>query len=221
MNTIRKRFAHQLDTLREDLSGLGTMVEQALNMALKSLETWDTTLAEQVIRNDAQIDATQYKMEKWGIAIIAMQQPVASDLRLIGSVFAIAAELERIGDYAKHIARRVRNTSRRPVLVPPPSGLKDMAALALKMLHTSLEAFLRQDIAMAYSLVDMARRVEEWEETLRKELLDIARNDPQSIEAVRDMLDVVHALERLSDRSINIGERVIYLETSVMEELSP
>lgn len=221
MSVIRKRFVSQLEHLSEDLLHLGHLVEDALSTALKSLETWDTALAEQVIQDDVKIDEARHKLENWSIRLIATQQPVASDLRLIGSVFAIASELERIGDYAKHIARRVKRTSTRTVLVPPPAGINDMAAIAQKMLHMSLEAFLRQDSTMAYNLVQYVKHVGEWEQELRSELITLARENPARMESMHDMLDIVHALDRLAERAINIGERVVYLETSTMEDLHP
>jgi len=218
---VRERFARQLETLREDLMRLGNMVEHALQRAMQSLETWNTTLAAQVIQDDAQIDVARLQAEERVTTLIATQQPVASDLRLLGAVFAIASELERIGDYASSIARRLQRVTKRSTLVAPPPALTEMASLAQKMLNISLDAFLRQDSAMAHTLAEHDDKVDKLEDKLREELIAMARKDPQRIEAVLDMLDMVHALERVADRATNIGERVIYLETSIMEELNP
>ncbi|NJN66120.1 MAG: phosphate signaling complex protein PhoU [Chloroflexaceae bacterium] len=218
---IRERFGRQLASLREDLLRLGSRVEHAMHHAIKSMETWNTTLASQVIDDDLQIDEAQRHAEEEVIKLIATQQPVASDLRLLGVVFAIASELERIGDYACSIARRLQRATRRPMLVVPPAGIYEMATLAQKMLNISLEAFLRQDSEMVRSLAELDEHVDQLEDKLREELIAIARNDPQRLEAVLDLLDVVHALERAADRATNIGERIIYLETSIMEELNP
>jgi phosphate transport system protein len=219
--TIRERFSRQLEYIREDVLRLGNMVEHALQRSMRSLETWNTTLAAQVIQDDAQIDTAQQNLEERVITLIATQQPVASDLRLLGTVFAIATELERIGDYACSIARRLQRVSGRSVLVTPPTALNEMAAVAQKMLNLSLEAFLRQDTDMAHSLSQYDDRVDALEDRLQSELIELAQHEPQRLESVLDMLDMVHALERVADRATNIGERVIYLATSEIEELNP
>lgn len=217
----RDRFTRQLATIREDLLRLGNRVEHALKRSIHCLETWDNMMAHQIVQEDTQIDIARHQAEDQVIKLIATQQPVASDLRLLGAVFAISSELERIGDYASSIARRLQRAMDRPVLVPPPQGLYEMAALAQKMLNISLESFLRQDSAMAQSLARYDDSVDELEERLSRELITLGQNDPQRLDAVLDMLDIVHALERAADRATNIGERVIYLKTCTMEELNP
>jgi phosphate transport system protein len=218
---VRERYTRQIGSLRDDLLRLGSMVEQALLRAITSLDTWDSVAAAQIINDDAQIDNAWRALEERTIHLLATQQPVvASDLRLITAVTAIAGELERIGDYANSIARRVRRATRRPSLVTPPSAIKEMATLTLQMVNTSLEAFLRQDAAIAHSLTQSDERVDELEDLLRAEIITLAKTDPEKVEAAIDMLDVIHALERAADRSTNIGERVIYLVTNNIESLN-
>jgi phosphate transport system protein len=218
---VRERYTRQIGSLRDDLLRLGSMVEQALLRAITSLDTWDSTAAAQIIHDDAQIDDAWRALEERTIHLLATQQPVvASDLRLITAVTAIAGELERIGDYANSIARRVRRATRRPSLVTPPSAIKEMAALTLQMVNTSLEAFLRQDALIAHTLTQSDERVDELEDLLRAEIIALAKDDPDKVEAAIDMLDVIHALERAADRSTNIGERVIYLATNNVESLN-
>jgi phosphate transport system protein len=197
------------------------MVEHAMLNAVKSLENWDTLAAAQIIADDAQIDAAQRHAEAQVIKLIAAQGSTSSEPYLLGAAFAIAGELERIGDYACSIARRVQRISRQPAIVPPLAGLREMSLLAQKMLNTSLEAFLQQDIDLAYSLSEDEQRVDMLEERLQAELIELAQAEPQRIEAVVGMLDVVHVLERVADRATNIGERVIYLATSETQELNP
>lgn len=218
---VRERYTRQIGTLREDLLRLGSMVEQALLRAINSLDTWDSTAASQITNDDALIDQAWRSLEERTIHLLATQQPVvASDLRLITVVTAIAGELERIGDYANSIAKRVRRATRRPVLMTPPPAIKEMANLTLQMVNTSLEAFLRQDAAMAHSLTQSDERVDELEDQLRAEIIALAKADPEKLEAAIDMLDTIHALERSADRATNIGERVIFLATSHVETLN-
>ncbi len=218
---IRERYAHQINGLRDDLLRMGSMVEQALLRAISALETWDVQIAAQVIHDDAKIDEVWRNLEERTIHLLATQQPVvAGDLRLTAVVTAIAGELERIGDYANTIARRVRSATRRPALLPPPPQVHEMGRLAVQMVNTSLEAFLRQDSALAHSLTAADERVDELEDHLRVVLIEAARNDPTLLESAIDMLEVCHALERAADRATNIGERVIYLATSSLESLN-
>lgn len=218
---IRERYTRQIAGLRDDLLRMGSMVEQALLRAIKALETWDSVAAAQVINDDAAIDKAWRDLEERTIHLLATQQPVvASDLRLCTVVTAIAGELERIGDYANSIAKRVRQATRRPALLTPPAQIHEMARLSLQMVNTSLAAFLRQDPELAHSLTAADERVDELEDSIRAQLIAAARAEPALIEAAIDMLDVVHALERAADRATNIGERVIYLSTSSLETIN-
>jgi phosphate transport system protein len=217
----RTQYVHQLENLRDDLLRLGSMVEHAILNAVKSLEHWDIIAAEQVIQDDIEIDKAQRAVEEQVIRLIAAQKSGQDDPRLLVAAFAIAGELERIGDYACSIARRVGRMTRQTTLVPPPLALREMTMLAQKMLNISLESFLRQDADMAYGLKQLEERVDTLEDRLRLELIDMAHADSQRIDAVVDMLDIVHAIERVSDRATNIGERVIYSATNTTEELNP
>ncbi len=218
---LRERYAHQIGGLKDDLLRMGSMVEQALIQALKALETWDTTIAAQVISDDRQIDQVWRSLEERIITLLATQQPiVASDLRLCMVVTAIAGELERIGDYANAIAKRVRSATRRPALLLPPPQIQEMARLTIQMVNTSLQAFLRQDAKLAHSLTISDERVDELEDLLRTEIIAAAKADLTRLEAAIDMLDIIRALERAADRATNISERVIYLVTNSVETIN-
>lgn len=218
---LRERYARQIASLRDELLRMGSMVEQALVRAIHTLETWDTTTAAQIINDDALIDEAWRKLEERTIHLLATQQPiVASDLRLCTVVTAIAGELERIGDYANSIAKRMRQATRRQALITPPPQIHEMAKLALQMVNISLEAFLRQDPELANSLRAIDERVDELEDDLRVQLIEAARADTTLLEAAIDMLDVIHALERTADRATNIAERVIYLTTNTLETIN-
>ncbi len=214
-------YIRQLETLREDLLRLGSMVEHAMINAVHSLEQWDEVAAAQVIANDTQIDSIHRYTEEQVNRLIASKGSTDNDTRLLITTFAIAGELERIGDYACSIARRVSRITRQPAMVSPPAGLSEMALLTQKMLNTSLEAFLRQDTAMAYSLREDEEQVDRLEDRLRTDLFELARSEPRRIDAAVGMIDIVHALERVADRATNIGERVIYFVAQTTEQLNP
>jgi phosphate transport system protein len=214
-------YARQIATLREDLLRLGSMVEHAMMNAVRSLEQWDTIAAAHVIADDQQIDTAHRAAETQIMSLLTSQHTADQDRRLLIIAFAIAGELERIGDYACSIARRVEVITRQTTLVPLPAALHEVSRLTEKMLNTSLDAFLRQDTNLAYSLSADEERVDELEKRMRGELLALAHDEPRRIDAVVGLLEIAHLLERVADRTTNIGERVIYLTTSTPEELNP
>ncbi|NJK78624.1 MAG: phosphate signaling complex protein PhoU [Chloroflexaceae bacterium] len=217
----RAQYIQQLGNLREDLLRLGSMVEYALINAVRSLEHWDTVAAANVINNDDPINEARRRIEDHVIRLIAGQILSEEEPRLLGSVFAIAGELERIGDYAVSIARRVQRITNQANIVVPPQGFSELVLYAKHMLNASLESFVRQDIELAYSLRKQEERVDELEEQIQNDLIALARQEPERIESIVGMLDIVHALERVADRATNIAGRVIYLTVNIPEELNP
>ncbi len=218
---LRATYIRQLDNLREDLLRLGSMVEYALINALHSFETLDITTARQIRQNDHTIDATRKAVETQVIRLIAEQVSNEQDPRLLASAFAIAGELERIGDYAVSVARRTERIASQPAIAAPPAGMRELAQLAKRMLNTSIEAFLRQDVQLAYSLRAEEEVADELEDQIQKQLIQMAREQPERIESIIGLLDIVHMLERVADRATNIAGRVIYLTVSINEELNP
>ena len=218
---MRDRYLKQLKLVHDDLLRMGSRVEHALAHAMRALETWDTSLAQQVVVEDVEIDAARTAIEEAVLELLATQQPVlATDLRTLNATIAIVGELERSGDYAKGIAKRVGRCLSAPVLLDTPAGLHRMGALAQSMLHTSLDAFVRLDVHLARSLAAEDERVDELEDQVVAELMRIARQDPSKLDSAIYLLDVAHTLERLADRTTNIAERVIFIATSVTEQLN-
>jgi phosphate transport system protein len=218
---MRDNYIKQLQQVHDDLLRMGSRVEHAVADALKALDRSDTDLALRVAAADREIDIARTRIEETVLQVIAMQQPVATDLRSLLATIAIAAELERMGDYAKGIAKRVERSLRAPVLVEAPPEVLRMGTIAQTMLHASLDAFVRLDVDLARSLVDDDEKVDELEDQVVAKLLGQVREDPRKLDAVYVMLDVAHALERMADRATNISERVIFICTSSTEELNP
>jgi phosphate transport system protein len=218
---MRDYYTKQLQQIHDDLLRMGSRVEHAVADALKALDRSDTDLAQRVTADDREIDAARTSIEEMVLQVIAMQQPVATDLRTLLATIAIAAELERMGDYAKGIAKRVERSLRAPVLIEAPSEIHRMGTIAQTMLHASLDAFVRLDVDLARSLMADDEKVDALEDQVVAMLLQRAREEPAKLDAVYIMLDVAHALERMADRATNISERVIFICTSSTEELNP
>jgi phosphate transport system protein len=218
---MRDRYLRQLKLVHDDLLRMGSRVEHALADAMRSLETWDTSLARRVISGDREIDETRTSIEEAVLELLATQQPVlATDLRTLNATIAIAGELERAGDYAKAVAKRVERCLRAPALLETPAGLHRMGTLAQAMLHTCLDAFVRLDVGLARSLAAEDERVDKLEDQVVGELMAAARQEAGKLDCAIYLLDVAHTLERLADRTTNIAERVIFIATNVTEELN-
>jgi phosphate transport system protein len=217
---MRVHFTKQLQQVNDDLLRMGSRVEHALADIRQALEVRDTDLAQRVIAGDPEIDAARSAIEEQVLDIIAMQQPVATDLRRLLATIAIANELERAADYAKGIAKRVIRSVSFDNLVDTPPQLRQMASLALAMMNTSLDAFVRTDVELARSLATRDEEVDKLEDEVSADLRDLARREPTRLDAVLAWIEVAHVLERLADRATNIGERVIFIATNLNEELN-
>lgn len=213
---MRQHYQKQLKMVHDDLLRMGSRVEHSLSDAMKALTNWDSTLAKQVIAGDAEIDSLQTSIEEAVLRLMATQQPIlATDLRTLNATVSIANELERSGDYAKGIAKRVLRCLQAPTLIEVPSGMLRMGTLTQQMVQTSLDSFVKLDVELARSLADVDEKVDALEDQVVAELLDAARKDPVKLDAVVNLLDVAHVLERMADRSTNIAERVIFIATNV------
>jgi phosphate transport system protein len=188
---------------------------------MSSLHNQNSATALWVIENDATIDEARNTLEERVINMLATQQPIyAHDLRLLAVVSSITTELERIGDYASNIAQRVYDDPDHLAQISLPDEIGEMATLTQEMLHTSLQAFLQQDENMARGLGKTDDRVDQLRHLLQDRLVVYAKEHPQYMGAAIDLIDVVRLLERAADRTTNIGERVIYILTSEIEELN-
>lgn len=218
---IRKHYVSQLEEVRDEVLSLGQSVEQSLTRAVHSLQTQNAAVASWVTENDSQIDEARRLLEERAIKMLATQQPVvAHDLRLLAVVSAIATELERIGDYANHIARHTLRHPEQLAQIGWPDNINRMTELAQQMLHTSLEAFFQGDADKAHNLKEQDNEVDELRDRLHSQLTTLAHNNEQYILAAITMIDVVNLLERTADRTTNIGERVVYIATSEVVELN-
>lgn len=219
---VRETFLRRIENIRNEVMQLGEHVEQSLSRAVASLQNQNAAVALWVIENDERIDEARRVLEDRVIQMFATQQPVvAQDLRLLATIASIATELERMGDYASHIAHQVYQDPDQMAQIEWSEDIDRMTALTQEMLHDSLHAFVEQDVEKAYRLGQTDKQVDMLRTRLRDQLIGQAQQDGQYIGATVDMLEVVNLLERTADRTTNIGEYVIYIVTSKREELNP
>jgi phosphate transport system protein len=216
---VRRVFEEQIRELLEDLLEMGQMVADSIDRAVRALAQQDTALAQQVIDFDDEVNALQHDIDEKCLVLIATQQPMASDLRAILAVSNIAAELERIGDYAEGIGRLAVKLAGRP-FIKPLIDIPRMAEESRRMLMTSLEAFAREDVEAARQVGAADDTVDSLYDQVYRELLVFMMEDPRTITQATYLLWVAHNLERIADRTTNIAERVIFMASGRIVDLN-
>lgn len=215
----RETFDEQIGELETDLLALGDLVDKAIECSIQSLANRDLELAQRVIDGDALINQAQCDLEERCLVLIATQQPLARDLRIIIAVSNIAIELERMGDYAKGIAKITLMMGDRAPLKPL-IDIPRMAEKGRQLLHQQLDAFIRRDPNAARRLGAEDDGVDALYDQVYRELVFFMMQDPKTITRATYLLWVAHNLERIADRTTNIGERVVFLVTGRVEELN-
>jgi phosphate transport system protein len=215
----RANFDLQLKALQERLVSLGSMVAQAQEQAVRALAERDEPLAKELIAGDQQINLLQHQIEEQCLLLIASQQPVAGDLRMIFSVSSIASDLERMADHAKGIAVLALRLIDQPMLKPL-IDVPRMAELGRELLMGQLDAFVRKDTELARELAARDNEIDQLNDQVFRELLMVMMTDPRTITRATYLLWVAHNLERFADRTTNIGERVVFLKTNTIVELN-
>lgn len=214
----RKNFHFRLKSLQDEVLILGGMVENALAEAIDTLKARDMVGAQRLISDDQHINEKRFAIEEQVLTLIATQQPVAKDLRILAGMLEITTELERMGDYAKGIAK-INLMIGEGVLIIPLTGLAQMAAKAGDMLHRALDAFIRCDADLARSIAVEDDRVDDLYNQVYRKLLESIMADPKNTDQVTFLLWAAHNLERTGDRVVNICERVVFTATGDMREL--
>ena len=213
----RTEFDRALRELQDDLLALGGMVEKAIAKSLDALKNRDLALSKEVIREDDIIDEKRFDLEEKSIDLIATQQPLAGDLRILITVLHVSVELERIGDYAEGIAKISVAMGDEPPLKPL-IDIPRMADRSIDMLRRSLDCFVNRDTAAAYQICEDDDEVDALYEQVYRELLTYMMSDPRAIRRATYLLWVAHDLERIADRTTNIAERVIFMVTGRLTE---
>ena len=208
----RAEFHHDLQALQDDLLVLGSMVEKAIQRSLVALRNRDRIMAEEIVRDDDIIDDKQEEIEERCIDLIATQQPMAVDLRVLVTVIHLGIELERMGDYAEGIAKIALMMGDEPPLKPL-IDIPRMADMASDMLRRSLDAFVDRDVNSSMMVRQDDDVIDALYEQVYRELLTFMLGDPTVIRRATYLLWAAHNIERIADRTTNIAENVIYMVT--------
>jgi phosphate transport system protein len=215
---IRKTFEHELQQVKDEILVLGSMVEQAVADSMDALKKRDIKASKMVYEQDRMINEKRFAIENQCMILIATQQPMARDLRLLASMLDVASEMERMGDYAKGIATINIRMGDEPLLKPL-IDLPRMATIASSMLHRALTAFMTDDVEAARAIPAEDDEVDALYDQIYRELMTFVIQDPKVIERANMLLWAAHNMERLADRVTNICERTVFVVTGEIKEL--
>ncbi len=216
---LRKTFESEIQQLKDEIILLGSLVEQNLLDSVAAMKKRDIQASEQVIALDKKINDKRFALESQVMIIIATQQPMAHDLRVLASFFEVISELERMGDYAKGIGIiNVRMGDQ--ALLKPLVDIPRMAQLGTDMLHRALAAFVNEDADVARKIPAEDDEVDALYNHVYRELMTYIMADPKNIERANWLLWVAHNLERFADRVTNICERTVFIVTGELIEIN-
>lgn len=204
-----KQYEAELHELREKLLQMGAVVEEMIAAAVDALVRSDLALAKATIRRDADVDALEMEVDELCLHILALRQPAARDLRFLTMALKIDTDLERMGDLASNIARRVRDHEGRPMPLHP-ADLTAMAERVRSMVDDCLDAFVEDDPDKARAVLDRDDEIDRFNSTLFRETVAEMEDATESVEAGQAVISVSKHLERIADHATNVAEMVIF-----------
>lgn len=207
---MTKHIQRQTEILKQKILYVGTLVEEAIAKAIAALINRDAALAQKIIEADNVIDRMEVDVEEECLKILALYQPVAADLRFVVAVLKINNDLERMGDLAQNIAKRVAYLAKADPM-DLPIDFRGMAAKAQTMVKQSLDALVNADTALAHQVRSEDDEVDQARQRIRKQIMDAIRRHPDRVEYLLKFNSVSKHLERLADMATNVAEDVIYM----------
>lgn len=215
----RQSFHEQVEALQRDLLRMGVFVSEAIEKAVQSLAKLDIPLARQVIDGDDTVDRMLIDIEKRCLQLMALQQPMASDLRAIGTALKIVTDLERMADHATDIAKiTIRLEGEK--LIKELVDIPRMARRVQAMTREALEAYLNKDVARATAMIAMDDEIDTTYKEIFDELLGIMHSQPANVRQATYLLLVAMYLERVGDHATNLGEWTIYMVTGELKDMN-
>jgi phosphate transport system protein len=205
-----KRLQKELEKIKKRVLSLCAIVEERVRTAKKSVETWDADLAEEIIMKDYEIDEIEVEIEEECLKILALHQPVAVDLRFLIAVIKINNDLERIGDEAANLAKRVENISRRRRLELT-FDYSTMAEMVLSMLRMSIDSLVNLDQKLAFQVLSLDNEVDRMYREIYDKVKAAISERPEYVGYMINLNAISRHLERIGDHCTNIAEEVIYL----------
>jgi phosphate transport system protein len=209
-----RHFVEELEQLKTKLLEMSSLVEAAIQRSISAVIHKDRSAAEEVFRSEARINEIEIEIDEFAINLLALQQPMAADLRLIVAALKINTDLERMGDLSVSIAQRARSLMEEPV-IKPMIDIPHIAGLVQSMVRKALDAFVTRDADLARSVLASDDAVDSLRTACYHELVSFMEKDPQNIKQALDLLAITRNLERIADHSTNVAEDVLFLVKGV------
>jgi phosphate transport system protein len=219
MIEARRHFHEELELLTQDLITMAELAEIAVGKSVHALVEGDTDLADEVVREDSAIDDKYLQVHQRWLEVMALQTPVAVDLRLMSVALHLDVTLERMGDQASNIAKVVKSIEGKPREPMILHHLREMGDLVRPMVRTAMEAFVRRDLSLAMRVPEMDEPVNRLNRSMAREIANVGR-DHDVLEWAVPMLMVSRALERVGDQAVDIAEQVAFLLTGEFQEFT-
>ncbi|MFO0950489.1 MAG: phosphate signaling complex protein PhoU [Isosphaeraceae bacterium] len=220
--TLGRHFLRDLENLWGNVLKLAALVEEALNRSVQALCDGRVDLARQVREEERSVDLWEVQIERECLKILALHQPVACDLRRVAAVLKVGGELERMGDLARHIAKRVKKLTSDPQAFPLPESLETLATESLGQVRRSLDALTRSDPDLAREVIAADGPVNRHYRSVLNGLKESIKQDPDRIDNWLRLINTARNLERIADHATNIAEAVIYLkEGDIVRHATP
>jgi phosphate transport system protein len=215
----REVLNQHIQQIKDEVLLLGSVIEEAILRSIDALKQRDIEVAHHIIEDDILINDKRFAIENAIIILIATQQPMAHDLRLLAAILEVDSELERMGDYAKGIAKTVIHLSDAEVAIPM-REIESMAEKAINMLHLALGTFITENAAQAYQIPKLDDEVDALYVKGYRLVVSAMIANPSTIDHGNYLIWVLHNLERLADRAVNICERTVFIATGELLELA-
>jgi phosphate transport system protein len=210
--TVGRSFLRDMEGLWAEILKLAAVVEDALNQSIQGLCDGRVELAKELKQKKRAVDRWEVQIERECVRVLALHQPVASDLRRVAAILKINGDLERLCDLARHIAKRVKKLADDPQAFPIPQALENLAIEALSQIHASLDALTQSNVSRAQTVITADQRVDRNYRAVQKQLkAEIIRN-PERIDTWLRLVNTARNLERIADHAAKIAESVIYLK---------
>ncbi len=214
----RQSFDDQLARLEQQLLEMGSVVVEMLDKSISALAEQDAGLADEVIKLDDQVDDMDVEIEQNCMRLLALQQPMARDLRTIGTAMKVITDIERMGDHAVDLAKIAKRLSKEK-LFKPLVDIPKLSKMVAAMVRESLEAFVKRDMDLVIKVCKDDDDVDALYNKLFHELLEFMQKDSKLVVQCTYLLFVTRFLERIADHATNVAERVAYMETGVLQQL--
>ena len=215
--TTRKLFTQELETLCDSLEEMGNMVEASLNNLFFAIENKDQSLAQQIIRDDRNVNNMERSIESQCLALITRQQPIASDLRMVSSILKVVTDIERIGDHASDIAELVLRLSHTQ-LETYSGHIQPMITASREMVHSAVSAFIARDREKSALVIQSDDVVDELFNKVKHDIVQRLKASGEEADEYVDVLMIAKYLERIGDHAVNICEWEIFKETGSIQD---